>query len=687
MGTVMTTSSTSANLTTVFISNNSKNRILTCTSGDAVHWSENSGVGAETSPVTPAVAAFGGKVWVAFIANDSSHRVLISSSEDGKTFTANQTIGQASKAAPSLCVFQGKLWIAFIANDSSNNILVCSSDDGVHWSGNTKVNQTSPFPPSLCVYKDKLFLAFASNSANGGDTRVRNILICYSSDGTHWSANTKLNESTKDGPSLCAFKDKLWLAFVASGDNNELLVVSSSDGTNFSGNTRINQASYKAPSLSAINDKMYVGFTSANDKLDVLVCSSSDGTHWSGNVGLGQTSKAAPALLAQEFTTGTVRPRYQLLTVVYAPPGTNGGKSTSQVVYANSSAAGATSSISKSFKGGVEVSAKVGDDKAASAGGSFAYSKTTTDTSTIDVKKTDSYALTVNGPAADGIDHDHDMYYIALNPLFTISVDNWNNVTWSMGVDGSTMTIQYVYAGWLKDPSKMPKGLKATLDAAGLTTDDYAQILGNNPLANGATTIDSARYMPTGQSFPYIPPYSASDPVPVQTYKHENSITTSESRKTESQYTVTATVTQGVPSVWSTKVVGTLQWTNTNTYGTSSTSTQSAQVSVGGPGYGYDGPSDVLVYWDSIYSTFMFAFPAGTADATGSVTSSTGAALVNEKVSMTVGTKTYTTYTDAKGNYRFYGTGSGQGKVTVKGQSQAVAVGKAAQKATIKLTS
>src|SRR5690348_12910648 len=35
--------------------------------------------------------------------------------------------------------------------------------------------------------------------------------------------------------------------------------------------------------------------------------------------------------------TGTVQPKYLVLTVIYAPPGTNGGKSSSSVTYGSSS--------------------------------------------------------------------------------------------------------------------------------------------------------------------------------------------------------------------------------------------------------------------------------------------------------------------------------------------------------------
>ncbi len=48
------------------------------------------------------------------------------------------------------------------------------------------------------------------------------------------------------------------------------------------------------------------------------------------------------------------------------------------------------------------------------------------------------------------------------------------------------------------------------------------------------------------------------------------------------------------------------QWTNksslTHTTGTS----QSAQLSLGGPAFGYGGPTATAVYYDNIYHTFAF---------------------------------------------------------------------------------
>src|SRR5262249_3377592 len=57
---------------------------------------------------------------------------------------------------------------------------------------------------------------------------------------------------------------------------------------------------------------------------------------------------------------GTLRPLYEVLSMFYAPPGTNGGKSTSSVDYAKGSTIGTTTSISDSFKSSVQVTTTVG---------------------------------------------------------------------------------------------------------------------------------------------------------------------------------------------------------------------------------------------------------------------------------------------------------------------------------------
>jgi hypothetical protein len=83
-------------------------------------------------------------------------------------------------------------------------------------------------------------------------------------------------------------------------------------------------------------------------------------------------------------------------------------------------------------------------------------------------------------------------------------------------------------------------------------------------------------------------------------------------------------------------------------------SSQSATVTIGGPSFGYPGPTDILVYWDTVYRTFMFAFSTEPASAMGSIIDQLGK--------------------------------PGQGKLSVEGKDFNVSVGKGVPKAGLRLT-
>ncbi len=87
--------------------------------------------------------------------------------------------------------------------------------------------------------------------------------------------------------------------------------------------------------------------------------------------------------------------------------------------------------------------------------------------------------------------------------------------------------------------------------------------------------------------------------------------------------------------------------------------TQSATVAVGGPAVGYSGPVDVLVYWDTIYNSFMFAFPTVAPTVTGIFKNAQGQPVPHQEVQLAAGGHTFMTFTDAKGQYRFYGAPAG----------------------------
>ena len=224
------------------------------------------------------------------------------------------------------------------------------------------------------------------------------------------------------------------------------------------------------------------------------------------------------------------------------------------------------------------------------------------------------------------------------------------------------------------------------LAAAGLTTADYDQILACDPFYAGAATGDPnrvvplppGRFVPTTLSIPYEPPLDAGDEVPTTTYMLTNATTTTDTQQTQTDQAVSVTVSAGFKLIWNNtvKVTGSMDWTNGTTSTQTTGSTQQASFTIGGPAFGYTGPTDVLVYWDTVYSSFMFSFATVSPSASGTVTDSAGNPVPNQAMTLTVGGITLSTFTNSHGQYNFYGAAPGQGTIAVENQQFPAAVGR-----------
>lgn len=621
----------------------------------------------ETTDDAPALCGHNGQLYIAWKGhnNDNLNVALVAVSAGTITGLVQKVVlHDTSPLGPSLASLNGRLYIAWKGKGNNNLNVMCSTDNGRTFGHKHTSNETSEQAPSLAVHGGQLYITWA-----GVDNHRLNVAIVnLAGDAiTGLSRKVVLVDTSPASPRLASFNGMLYLAWRGQG-NTHLNVMSSSDGGHSFGNKSVSaELSDEAPAICAYGRELAIAWTGVgNQRLNV--------------------AQAASALL-----TGTMRPRYQVLSLIYAPPGTNGGKSTSVVNYGSGSATGAATSTSSSFKAGVEVSTSGGVDIGIvklGASGQFSYSKTTTDTSSYEIRKSQNSEIRIPGPGKDGIDHDHDQFVIWLNPLVNVAVDPQNHVLWAPGVDGPTMLLQYVYAGWLKDPSTMPAGVRQELDHAGLTPADYAQILALDPFASGATAVDPGRFLPTTHSFPYIPPYSAADSVPTFTDTLQSTVTTSSSHSVQTQYAASITVSAGIKVLFDSmlKVTGSLQWTNTSTTSSSASSTQSASVTIGGPAFGYGGPTDVLVYWDTVYSSFLFAFPSEPPSASGALVDPQGRAIAHKALTLTAGGHTRTTFTDHHGQYRFYGVPAGQGTVTVAGRSFTTPTGPHTSPTTLHLT-
>ena len=368
---------------------------------------------------------------------------------------------------------------------------------------------------------------------------------------------------------------------------------------------------------------------------------------------------------ASALRTEAGQPAYYILTAVYSPPGTTGGDSGSYVEYASGSSTGTITSTSESFKAQTKVGASGGG-----IGVNYSASRTDTDASALKITKSESYTFRMPGPAVDGINHDYDLFELLLNPLVTAQEYPQDVVLWNMGVHGSKgAAILEVYVGWLNGHMEMPKGTKAALDARGLTQKDYDQILSANPFAAGSGTIDPNRFIANGQQFPYSPPPTPEDKPTERTRECYSGQEQTSSHKVTTQYTVDMEV-----NISFLKNSSKFTWTSENTTEKSDASSQRASVRVGGPSYGYEGPVQIVVYWDTVYRSFMFALPTTPPSYTGILRDESGQPVAYQPVTLTVGGKVFSTFTDGLGEYRFYGTPSGQGTIDAGRQQIAVEV-------------
>ena len=100
------------------------------------------------------------------------------------------------------------------------------------------------------------------------------------------------------------------------------------------------------------------------------------------------------------------------------------------------------------------------------------------------------------------------------------------------------------------------------------------------------------------------------------------------------------------------------------------------------PSINYQGPTEMFVYWDNLFGSFMFvptvigpSFAAPLAQ--GTVTSASGGSVRHQPVTLSLGGKIYNTYTNNAGKYVFLGAPgmpapTAPAQLTVMGVTQTV---------------
>jgi hypothetical protein len=418
-----------------------------------------------------------------------------------------------------------------------------------------------------------------------------------------------------------------------------------------------------------------------------------------------QSCKAPPPPPPPPPMTVSVTPSYLVMAIAYAPPGctvttpTDCGTSngSSFVDYGSSSSNGTKITTKDSFQLGLTITFDASFLSVLNGGGSYGFQNTTTDTSAVNVTKTQTNDWKVFGNG-DGIDHSQDQFFLLLHPKVTLAKDANSTIQWGFNDPGAPFT---VYASELQNPATMRPSTKQVFQELALTNADYQNILNEDPfggtVANstgpavlhtavgalpvtkaafttgGTSTpaapaapgagLDPNRFWYTGLSFPYEPALNASNcnnggvcNCDAYSGSITNENATDNSTEDEGQTTVDLQGGVTVPAEYSLKIDTKLVWTSGSTTDNTTDSKVVASATVTCPSTKYTGLAGVQAWWDTRYGSFVFiTYDPGAVPMIqhGKVLSASNQPVVGQLVAMVYNGKQHKTYTAHDGSYGF----------------------------------
>ncbi len=227
-------------------------------------------------------------------------------------------------------------------------------------------------------------------------------------------------------------------------------------------------------------------------------------------IGTGYTIdiNGSGAVSATILVPGYVNPKYQVVGIIYAPPG-----SASSVSYTNSTLVNSTVSTKNSYTTGHRVGStsslsksvkawKFGTlDSSVQSSSSYSQATTTTDSSAVTIQKQMNYQNgPFLGPTCDycGVDHDYDIILVWLNPVHLFSLTNGGVVQPNgygfSSLDQPGMDVYQVYAGELNGDLPVRASTTTAFARSWASTTNFNYNTGSGP---GLTAQDKVNILVT----------------------------------------------------------------------------------------------------------------------------------------------------------------------------------------------
>jgi trimeric autotransporter adhesin len=339
-----------------------------------------------------------------------------------------------------------------------------------------------------------------------------------------------------------------------------------------------------------------------------------------------------------------VNPKYIIMGVEYSPPGTS-----STVTYSENTVVGSSTSVTNSFSKETMSTFSVSVSAGQIPGFKTSETATTSDSYTEEVSNALSVAISQTTSASTGLkgqtvalNHDWDYIFVWLNPIARYTVGpsstqvQWNGYGYDLNDTGAYPDMEVIGIplgcldgdfSWSSSQCvNIPPRLARTwalnnVDGTGpgLTSADLTNIEHADPFyttytlkfASGSNTTTDGRFTACSNS-------GCSTTIDYeqgvnQTYSQGYSTTTTLSETATNIYSTTFSLESqfqgGTAAASFTEDLGnstTLTWTTVFSQSTNSSDGQTAAFSIVGPGSGYTGPPEFVVYQDNLYGTFMF---------------------------------------------------------------------------------
>ena len=375
-------------------------------------------------------------------------------------------------------------------------------------------------------------------------------------------------------------------------------------------------------------------------------------------------------IFTETTETGTLYPKFMVLDVLYAPPGAGSTMTyTDQTTVGTSTSTNSSFSHAQTASAAVTVGVGIaaitpefqwGHTFTQDGTSSYLFSTATTNTTVVPGAVAAGTASTTK--KSTGVDHESDIIQVWLNPATnytgTSSSSNapliWNGFATNPNdpnVTSGGMDIVSITVSQLDGTSPIPSDLQDVLDrnwdslasggAGGLLPADFKTILQRDPFAtntslNGSPAVTnsptsyfdpnipvadplaqgqcSTRYNfdpVLGQTFPFGQLGSTNQPL-TQTYALQSSTSQATGNTTTDQYSVGTSylLTVGIANVLDLSLAesNTSTWTNTQSITNTNATAVTQALSIKNPTVmsAYTGPTQMQVWVDKIFGTFMF---------------------------------------------------------------------------------